>query len=596
MHSIAIEVRSRLFGGPPTVVPLTGDGVQGATVLTLSMTTPNVICSSVITRKILHLSDLHIGLNGSEKNSNALKRIVVKIIKCYENDQPKPLIIITGDIADYGNGPSNCIAEAKSLLQPLTNAGFKVLPIPGNHDYSGVSNSNSIGGNDNYAKYIKPNIEKEADKHHSRKDMLTGSQIDEIAVKNYANNMGCFLTGWAPGHAWSYDEEWQGKFKLRFVLIDGQDLGTSQPYLAKWADISPSFFTHDGRARFAHGYINPTQIGELEHMANVPENTLIIACVHYWIDYGIPDLDPDLSLVQLVYNELLKPNTYNPTFLRELFRLSIEIGLIPEDNLRLLINAVSENISYLPAKFTYESLTSCNSPDYVNYQESHSHRGNPNFDVSLAIDYTHVFDKYWYIPPPILAQLNAYKAIPWGTEQTHDITNVNEIDQFLGDCHLLLVGHRHEATGLQDLKQLLKQEINNLKIKYQGSLPKFNANDIRIFFGPIKEFEFSKQPSPSIDFARNQFVEALAYLVDNFNSGKYFDEHNVPVPSMLQYINESGTSTDADNLDLPKKLSWDELIIDLQNGNITAQTKTATVAADMRPTGLRVDSFSHPNR
>jgi hypothetical protein len=49
-------------------------------------------------------------------------------------------------------------------------------------------------------------------------------------------------------------------------------------------------------------------------------------------------------------------------------------------------------------------------------------------------------------------------------------------------------------------------------------------------------------------------------------------------------------------LDLPKKLSWDELIIDLQNGNITAQTKTATVAADMRPTGLRVDSFSHPNR
>ena len=86
--------------------------------------------------KIIHLSDLHIGnwLEFPQKTieEDNLKKLVKHIKKSYKGN-PKPLILITGDLTH--DGESKQYEQAKILLKPLIEAGFIVWPIPGNHDY-----------------------------------------------------------------------------------------------------------------------------------------------------------------------------------------------------------------------------------------------------------------------------------------------------------------------------------------------------------------------------------------------------------------------------------------------------------------------------
>lgn len=81
--------------------------------------------------KILHLSDLHVGK--TEKESENLDSIVKKIVDKWENSKDKPVILITGDIVD--DGEEEQFQNARKLLDPLYSKKFKVLPVPGNHDY-----------------------------------------------------------------------------------------------------------------------------------------------------------------------------------------------------------------------------------------------------------------------------------------------------------------------------------------------------------------------------------------------------------------------------------------------------------------------------
>lgn len=80
--------------------------------------------------KIIHLSDLHIG---SKRINRNFQRIVAKII---ETMQPAEdyIIVITGDLIDNGFHDGHH-RKCKGFIDLLTDAGFKVLVIPGNHDY-----------------------------------------------------------------------------------------------------------------------------------------------------------------------------------------------------------------------------------------------------------------------------------------------------------------------------------------------------------------------------------------------------------------------------------------------------------------------------
>lgn len=79
----------------------------------------------------IHISDLHIHQrNTHPDNINAIK-LVDYIIQRY---QGKPLVVlITGDITD--DGCKKQYKNAYQILLPLVQAGFTLLPAPGNHDY-----------------------------------------------------------------------------------------------------------------------------------------------------------------------------------------------------------------------------------------------------------------------------------------------------------------------------------------------------------------------------------------------------------------------------------------------------------------------------
>lgn len=81
-------------------------------------------------KKIIHLSDLHVGQEECSKNF----QIITDKISASQLPAEDHVIIITGDIVENANHPQY-IDEALSLIGQLEKHGYKVLVIPGNHDY-----------------------------------------------------------------------------------------------------------------------------------------------------------------------------------------------------------------------------------------------------------------------------------------------------------------------------------------------------------------------------------------------------------------------------------------------------------------------------
>jgi len=80
-------------------------------------------------KKIIHLSDLHVGY---EHCDEALARIIDSILSNYEPGSH--VLVVTGDIVDDANTEGS-YEQARSQLRRLEDQGFKVLVVPGNHDY-----------------------------------------------------------------------------------------------------------------------------------------------------------------------------------------------------------------------------------------------------------------------------------------------------------------------------------------------------------------------------------------------------------------------------------------------------------------------------
>ena len=80
--------------------------------------------------KIIHLSDLHVGYRNMGERFNCIVNNIIYLKEPPENY----VIIFTGDLVETATNPSN-YEEAKSYIDKLEVAGFKVLVVPGNHDY-----------------------------------------------------------------------------------------------------------------------------------------------------------------------------------------------------------------------------------------------------------------------------------------------------------------------------------------------------------------------------------------------------------------------------------------------------------------------------
>jgi predicted MPP superfamily phosphohydrolase len=85
-------------------------------------------------KKIIHLSDLHIG----HEDCGLKFRTIIENIAFLKQPAENYIIVITGDIVDNATQPEQ-MEEAADALEHLENYGYKVLVVPGNHDYgSGV--------------------------------------------------------------------------------------------------------------------------------------------------------------------------------------------------------------------------------------------------------------------------------------------------------------------------------------------------------------------------------------------------------------------------------------------------------------------------
>lgn len=74
--------------------------------------------------RILHLSDLHIGMSRNKEEDNNFQVIVDSILKKGQNDwkENKPLILLTGDIVD--DGEEDQFKTARDYLKKLHDAGL----------------------------------------------------------------------------------------------------------------------------------------------------------------------------------------------------------------------------------------------------------------------------------------------------------------------------------------------------------------------------------------------------------------------------------------------------------------------------------------
>ena len=94
-------------------------------------------------RKIIHLSDLHVGY--AEQDLSARFQKILSNIAHRCQPSSNYVILITGDLVELATDEVSHL-EVRKHLKEIEEAGFRVLVVPGNHDYG--------TGNLGYKKYV----------------------------------------------------------------------------------------------------------------------------------------------------------------------------------------------------------------------------------------------------------------------------------------------------------------------------------------------------------------------------------------------------------------------------------------------------------
>jgi predicted MPP superfamily phosphohydrolase len=81
-------------------------------------------------KKIIHLSDLHIGY----EDCGTRFRTIIDNIAFLKQPAANYIVVITGDIVDNATQPEQT-DEAVASINELKKLGYTVLVVPGNHDY-----------------------------------------------------------------------------------------------------------------------------------------------------------------------------------------------------------------------------------------------------------------------------------------------------------------------------------------------------------------------------------------------------------------------------------------------------------------------------
>jgi len=81
-------------------------------------------------KKIIHLSDLHVG----HEDCGTRFRTIIDNITFLKQPAMNYIILITGDIVENATQPEQ-VNEAVDAIEQFEERGYRVLVVPGNHDY-----------------------------------------------------------------------------------------------------------------------------------------------------------------------------------------------------------------------------------------------------------------------------------------------------------------------------------------------------------------------------------------------------------------------------------------------------------------------------
>lgn len=81
-------------------------------------------------KKIIHLSDLHLGTN---KRIDAALTTIITNLRAFKEKASQYVIVVTGDLVNNANNKKH--EMIKSYFDELKAVGFTIFVVPGNHDY-----------------------------------------------------------------------------------------------------------------------------------------------------------------------------------------------------------------------------------------------------------------------------------------------------------------------------------------------------------------------------------------------------------------------------------------------------------------------------
>ena len=504
-------------------------------------------------RTIVHLSDLHIGKNDRRTEIKAAYKLISQIISTYRNEDPKPIIVITGDIVDYGKKKYFDIAT--KILKPLLNNGFTVLPVPGNHDYSSDLNTYKIAPLLKFVPIVSEVFEiivnELASDRGYRRDKITGINIHGGAVSRFREwQRSTFLPDWSEGHIYHYKEEHPKPLKnLNFILLDNQDLNSDAP---TWADallVSKGLFLHNEEFRAAKGYVNKDQIKELAALlANTDSSDYLIMCTHYWIDYYLENYYKSTDQEQTIYILTLmrqcdgngsKVPVSGPSSIQEdLFEL-LARGIPSYGELMIFRKAVTGIFPPKPPT----------SPKPPKYTEGRRYDAEPE-----------------PLGKPRMTFRDHNPTLDSEEHKNHKIINEEQLFSALERSKILLVGHRHNWTDLQELLPVLKDKLKLHQDRLANYIP-LQANtskkQVKDFLGDIAFFR--RNYSIDLNRIKLDLIELIAHKVVSCNlrydaDAKYREHKN----KILNYYCESGPST--------RNNAWIEIKINLYTGKLNVKT------------------------
>jgi hypothetical protein len=403
------------------------------------------------------LSDLHIGLNNDPRPAIQAKKIIDAIISTYSESKdsyeyPRPIIVITGDLVDYYS-PDH-LYTAFDLLQQLTQQGFTVLLVPGNHDYSDSFSTDSftpllesLPGTGDLIK-LAARLANAYVSNGQNHNLVSGMTFIPDAARKFQEKIIGYL-----GENGAHLDRWKDKgavYDLDFILLDGQDKNPNRP---DWDD--PRRFVRE-KVRDAVLAFENSSVGVLrkplwdifklkkdeladrigDAVANLALDPLTIKAATFATVQSIEKIvfEPWKALAISLALGSGDPILISVAFTGNVIYEMMDFGLAEAVS---NIAAAAVAVPPLDAKFFLGNGNFRLAHGYLDTTSLQSFRGrvDKREPQTLSIACIH----YWLKYPRMDAQ-----DIDHSEHDTHSLVNENDLFDILDKCHLLLVGHIHE--------------------------------------------------------------------------------------------------------------------------------------------------------